>query len=93
MDRLLRMDKDEYLRAMRSEVDRVLSQIADAVHDAPDGKVINASEGPVRDLLAELRQTAFQKAVQMRINSTELSFSPSEGRVGAPQASQGPVEP
>ena len=83
MDRLLRMDRDEYLRAMRSEVDRLLGQVADAVNDAPDGRVINASEGRVRDLMAELRQTAFQKAVQMRINSTELSFSPSEGRVGA----------
>jgi hypothetical protein len=82
MDRLLRMDTDEYLRQMRQEVDRILQQVADAVNDAPDGNVINGSEMQVRDLMAELRQTAYEKAVQLRIDSTESSFSPSEGQVG-----------
>lgn len=93
MDRLLRMDKDEYLRQMRQEVDRILGQVADAVNDAPDGNVINGSEMQVRDLMAELRQAAYEKAVQMRIDSTESSFSPSEGQVEQPQAEQGPVQP
>ena len=93
MDRLLRMDQEEYLRQMREEVDRILRQVADAVNDAPDGNVINASEMPVRNLMAELRKTAYEKAVQMRIDSTESSFSPSEGRDGAVPAEQGPLEP
>ena len=80
MDRLLPMDKDEYVRQMRVEVDRILGQIADAVNNAPDGNVINASEMQVRDLMTELRRAAYEKAVQMRIDSSESSFSPSEGR-------------
>ena len=93
MDRLVQMDKDEYLRQMRAEMDRILAQVADAVNNAPDGNVINGSEMQVRDLMAELRKTAFEKAVQMRIDSTESSFSPSEGRVGQTPAKQGPRQP
>jgi hypothetical protein len=89
MDRLLQMDKQKYLAEMRADVERILGQVADAVNAAPDGKVINASEWPVHDLMEELRRVAYEKAVQMRIDSTEESFSPSEGRDGAVQAEQG----
>lgn len=34
------------------------------------GNVINCSKIQVRDLMAELRQKAFETAVQMRIDST-----------------------
>ena len=80
MDRLLRMDREAYLQQMRAEVERILGQVADAVNDAPDGKVINGSEMQVRDLMNELRKTAYTKAVQMRINATEARFFPSPGR-------------
>jgi hypothetical protein len=89
MDRLLQMDKQKYLAEMRAEVERVLSQVADAVNAAPDGKVINASEWQVHDLMEELRRVAYQKALQMRLDSTEESFSPSPGREGPVQAKQG----
>lgn len=88
MDRLLQVDKQKYLTEMRAEVDRVLGQVADAVNAAPDGKVINASEWEVHDLMEELRRVAYEKALQMRIDSTEESFSPSEGRRGAVQTKQ-----
>ncbi len=90
MDRLLRMDKERYVREMRAEMERVLGEVADAVNDAADGNVINGSEMRVRDLMAELRRTAFEKAVQMRIDSTESSFSPSQGLERQAQAEQGP---
>lgn len=93
MDRLLRMDKDEYLRRMRQEGERILGQVADAVNDAADGNVINGSEMQVRELMDRLRQLAYETAVQMRIDSTESSFSPSEEHVGAAQAEQGPLQP
>ena len=82
MDRLLQVDRDVYLRAMRGEMDRVLGQVMDAVNSAPDGNVINGSEIPVRDLMAQLRQRAFEQALQMRIDSTESTFSPSGGPGG-----------
>lgn len=89
MDRLLCMDRDEYLRQMRQEVDRILGQVADAVNAAPDGKVINGSEMQVRDLMNELRKTAYEKAVQLRIDATEADFFPSAGRGRPTQAEQG----
>ena len=86
MDRLLTMDKEQYIAEMQAEVRRVLGQVADAVNNAPTGNVINGSEIAVRDAMAELRQRAFEKALQMRIDSTESSFSPSEGCHGQNQA-------
>jgi hypothetical protein len=86
MDRLLTMDKEQYIAAMQAEVRRVLGQVADAVNNAPTGNVINGSEIAVRDAMAELRERAFEKALQMRIDSTESSFPPSEGRDGQKQA-------
>jgi hypothetical protein len=82
MDRLLTMDKEKYIAEMQAEVRRVLEQVADAVNNAPTGNVINGSEIAVRDAMAKLRERAFEKAVQMRIDSTESSFPPSEGRDG-----------
>ena len=94
MDRLLRMDKEQFVARMLAEARRVFEGVADAVNDAPDGNVINGSEVRVRDLMAELRRRALEAAVQMRIDSTESSFSPADGRVvGQAQAEQGSVEP
>ena len=91
MDRLLRMCKEQFVQQMHAEVERVLGEIADAVNDAPDGHVINASEMKVRDLIGQLRTRVYQKALQMRIDSTESSFSPSAGRLGQAPTEQGPV--
>lgn len=93
MDRLLRMDKEQFVARMQQEFRRTMEQVADAVNDAADGNVINGSEVRVRDLMAELRRKAFETAVQMRIDSTESSFSPSEGPEGQAQAEQGALRP
>ena len=93
MDRLLTMDKEQFVARMQAGVRRVLEGVVDAVNQAPDGKVISGSEMRVRDLMAELRRTVFETALQMRIDSTESSFSPSEGRAGAGEAGQGAVQP
>ncbi len=89
MDRLLTMDREQFVVRMQAELRQVLEQVADAVNDAPTGKVISGSEIQVRDLMAEFRRKAFETAVQMRIDSTESSFSPSEGRERQPQEEQG----
>ena len=80
MDRLLTMDKEQFVARMQQEMRRTLERIADAVNDAPTGRVISGSEAQVRDLVAEFRRQAFETAVQMRVDSTESSFSPSGGR-------------
>lgn len=83
MERLLTMDKEQFISQMQSDVRRILGEVADAVNNAPTGNVINGSEIAVRDAMARLRERAFEMAVQMRIDSTESSFSPSEG-LGVP---------
>jgi len=89
MERLLTMDKQEYLSRMQSEFRRIMEQVADAVNAAPTGNVISGSEMQVRDLMAEFRRKAFEVAVQMRIDSTESSFSPSSGCIGQGKGKQG----
>ena len=90
MERLLTMDRQEFVSRMQEECRRVMEQIADAVNEAPTGNVISGSEMAVRDAMADLRRTAFETAVQMRIDSTESSFSPSARRAGAVEGEQGP---
>jgi hypothetical protein len=91
MERLLTMDKEQFIAQMQDEVRRILGRVADAVNNAPTGNVISGSEIDVRDAMAELRERVFEKAVQMRIDSTESSFSPSQGRDGQSQTEQGPL--
>jgi hypothetical protein len=66
-----------------------MERVADAVNAAPTGNVISGSEMQVRDLMAEFRRKAFEIAVQMRIDSTESNFSPSQGRVGQAKGKKG----
>jgi len=93
MERLLTMDRAEFVAQMQAECRRIMEQVADAVNNAPTGNVISGSEMQVRDLMADLRRIAFETAVQSRIDSTESSFSPSEGRQRPRQAGQGPRQP
>lgn len=93
MDRLLTMDIDAFASQMQAEFLRVMKEVGDAVNAAPTGKVISGSEMQVRDLMAEFRRKVFETAVQMRIDSTESSFSPSQGRDGQAQGQQGVVPP
>jgi hypothetical protein len=87
------MDTDAFASQMQAEFLRVMKEVGDAVNAAPTGNVISGSEMQVRDLMAEFRRKVFETAVQMRIDSTESSFSPSEGRVGQAQGKQGFVHP
>jgi hypothetical protein len=93
MTGLKTMDKDAYVAQMQEECRRIMEQIAAAINTAPTGNVISGSEMEVRDLMAQLRQKAFEVGVQMRIDSTESSFSPSAGRVGETTGKQRAGEP
>ena len=93
MEGLSRMDKAEFEVRMQAECRRIMGRIADAVNEAPTGRVISGSEMEVRDLMAELRQKAYETAVQMRIDSHESTFSPSAGCGGPTQGEQGAIQP
>lgn len=93
MDRLLILDKRQFADRMRGDFERLMEQVAEAVNAAPTGNVISGSEMAVRDLMDEFRRQTFESAVQMRIDSTESSFSPSQGCGGTGQSQQGAVRP
>ena len=82
MDGLSKLDKEQYLSEMQVEVRRLLGAVADAVNAAPDGNVISGSEVPVREAMVELQRRAYEKALQMRVDSTESTFSPSARSFG-----------
>ena len=89
MDRLAEMSPAAYVEAMRAEFERVMSQVAEAVNQAPEGQVINGSEEKVRDLLGQFRAKAYETAVQMRVDATEAAFFPGGPPQRKTQAEQG----
>jgi hypothetical protein len=73
------LSRDEFIRQMRKAMEETLGKIADAVNEAPPGRIISGSEEKVRDLFKDLREQVFQTALQMRIDAAETAFPPSEG--------------
>ncbi len=90
MDRLVQVDRQQLAAQLRQDMEQTLARVMDAVNAAPDGRLIEASEGPVYDLMKDLERRVFEKALQMRVDSTESAFSPSDGRIGQEQTQQGP---
>jgi|SRR5579863_1965589 len=90
MDRLAKIDKDELIRQMRADFEKTMTEVAQAVNDAADGHLIDGSEVQCRDVLGEFRRKAYEKAVQMRVESTEAdpSFSPGGSRASRSSPSQ-----
>jgi hypothetical protein len=88
LERLKQMDKEEFVRGMQAEVRAALERAAEAVNGATEGRVINESEKAVREAMVELQRRSFEKALQMRGDSTESTFFPSEGRGGKGRANK-----
>jgi hypothetical protein len=90
MESTPKLPRDEFIKAMRVKMEQMLGQVADAVNDAPPGRVIRGSEEQVRDLFADFRQQAFEMALQMRVDAAEAAFPPSDGPSDEPdQTEQG----
>jgi len=87
---LPKLNMETYQDQMRAEVERVLQEVAGAVNDAPQGRVIRDSEEKARDALDRFRRIAYEKAIQMRVNAAEAAFPPSAQRGdGQAKATQG----
>jgi hypothetical protein len=79
MESTPKLSRDEFIKQMREKMEAMLGQVADAINEAPPGRIISGSEEQVRDLFADLRKQAFEKGLQMRVDAAEAAFSPSEG--------------
>lgn len=80
MDALPQLDREQFRRWMRMEIERVVEAISDAVDNAPRGRVIRDSEEKARDALDEFRTRAYEKALQLKIDAAEAAFPPSAQR-------------
>jgi hypothetical protein len=56
VDRLPKFETEQLVERMRIEFEQLMKQVAQAVNDAPPGRVIVDSEEQVRDLLGEFRR-------------------------------------
>ena len=73
-----KLDREAYRLKMREAFERTMDQVAEAVDNAPCGRIIRDSEEKARDALEDFRRTAFETATQMKIDAAEAAFSPSE---------------
>jgi len=89
MECVAQLDVEAYLKAMQQQMEAKFRAVAEAVNRAPDGAWINASEMEVRDLFAQMRQEAYEKALQMRIDAAQAAFSPGGPRHGPTAGEQG----
>lgn len=90
MERLVQVNREQLAAELHSDLEQTLGQVMDAVNSARDGWLIDDSEGPVFELMKELESRVFQKALQLRVDSTESAFSPSKGNIGSKHAEQRP---
>ena len=88
MEPMPKLSGEALLAAMRDKMDGTIRQVADAINNAPEGYLISGSEEKVRDLFTDLRQQAFELALQMRVDAAEAAFSPSEERQDGQELSE-----
>ena len=72
------MDRDKFKQRMRAELEVLMEETANAVDNAPAGRIIRDSEEKVRDLFGEFRRKAFEAAMQAKVDAAEAAFPPSE---------------
>ena len=87
MDGLPELSAEQLIERTREQFEQLMREVAATVNAAPAGRVINASEEKVRDLLGEFRRGVYQTALQMRVDAAEAAFSP-----GGPADPPGPAE-
>jgi hypothetical protein len=83
---LPRLDRQSLREALRQEFEETLERVADAIDNAPRGRVIRESEEPARDALDRFRQVIYEKALQLKVNAAQAAFPPSEASVGGTAA-------
>lgn len=74
---LPKVDRAALREKVLAEFERTLAEVADAVDNAPVGRVIRDSEEPARVALDRLRATLYEAAVQAKVDAAEAAFPPS----------------
>jgi hypothetical protein len=92
-DALPKLDREKLRKELLAEFERTVEEVADAVDDAPAGRVIRDSEEKARDALDRFRQRVYQHALQAKVDAAEAAFPPSDqrgdGQTETPQGTPG----
>jgi hypothetical protein len=79
-DALPRLDREKLMEELLAEAERTVHEVADAVDDAPAGRVIRDSEEKARDSLDRFRRVVYERVVQAKVDAAEAAFPPSAQR-------------
>jgi hypothetical protein len=74
------LDREKLLEMLLAEAERTVNEVADAVDNAPAGRVIRDSEEPARDALDRFRQTVYEQVLQAKVDAAQAAFPPSAQR-------------
>jgi len=74
---LPKLDREKLMQELLAEAERTVNDVADAVDDAPVGRVIRDSEEPARDALDRFRQKVYERVLQAKVQAAEAAFPPS----------------
>lgn len=72
-----KLDTEAFLKQVQPLFEQLVSHVAQAINNAPDGKIIAGSERQVFDLMNTFKQEVFQTAIQQRLDTAQADFSPS----------------
>jgi len=76
--KLPRVDRAALRTKLLTEFERTIESVADAVDNAPAGRLIRDSEEPARVALDQFRAAAYEAALQAKVDTAEAAFPPSE---------------
>jgi len=76
-DGLPKLDREQLMRELLAEAERTVNEVADAVDNAPAGRVIRDSEEPAREALDRFRQRVYERVLQAKVDAAEAAFPPS----------------
>ena len=79
-DGLPKLDRAKLLEELMAEAERTVNEVADAVDDAPRGRIIRDSEEQARDALDRFRQVVYERTLQAKVDAAEAAFPPSAQR-------------
>jgi len=66
---------EQILTEIGIDLERMAQKVADAINTAEAGAIIDQSEEPVREAMAELRRQTYQKAIDL-LSKSQQDFSP-----------------
>lgn len=73
---LPKLDRAALRAQLWAEFERTVEEVADAVDNAPAGRVIRDSEEPARVALDRFRCQVYEAALQRKVEAAEAAFPP-----------------